>query len=193
MSYGRVPERWQIHGERSIYDSRWMQVALVDAEPPGGERLERHVVRLARVAVAAIFDELDRVLMIWRYRFVPDRFGWELPGGIVEAGESAEAAAARETEEETGWRPVRQLRHLLSFQPMVGMVDSPHELFTGRGAEHVSAPSQDADEIARIAWIPLAEIPSMIERDELLGAGTLVALLYILAARRNHPDASPAT
>jgi 8-oxo-dGTP pyrophosphatase MutT (NUDIX family) len=113
MSNGKLPERWQIHGERSVYDSRWIQVALVDAEPPGGERLERHVVRLVRVAVAAIVDELDRVLMIWRYRFVPGRFGWELPGGIVETGESAEAAAARETEEETGWRPValRDTRH----------------------------------------------------------------------------------
>jgi 8-oxo-dGTP pyrophosphatase MutT (NUDIX family) len=192
MSNGKAPERWQNHGERSVYDGRWIEVALVDVEPPGGERLERHVVRLVRVAVTAILDELDRVLMIWRYRFVPDRFGWELPGGIVEAGESAKAAAARETEEETGWRPVTPLRHLLTFQPMVGMVDSPHELFIGRGAEHVSTPSHDAEEVARIAWIPLSQIPSMIEHDDLLGAGTLVALLYILAVRRTHHDASPA-
>jgi len=89
------------------------------------------------VAVAAVLDKQDRVLMMWRYRFVPGRFGWELPGGIIEAGEDGAAAAARETEEGTGWRPAERPEHLLTFQPMVGMVDSPHELYVARGAEFV--------------------------------------------------------
>jgi 8-oxo-dGTP pyrophosphatase MutT (NUDIX family) len=176
-------EPWQIHGERLVYDNRWVRLALVDVEPPNSERFEHHVVRLFRVAIAAVIDDSDRVLMIYRYRFVPARFGWELPGGIVEAGESAADAAARETEEETGWRPATPLRHLLTFQPMVGMVDSPHELFVGHGAEQVSTPPSDTEEAGRIAWIPLSDIPAMIERDELLGAGTLVALLHVLAFR----------
>jgi DNA-binding GntR family transcriptional regulator len=72
-------EPWTIHGERTVYDNRWVRLALVDVEPPGVERFEHHVVRLSRVAVAAVVDEADRVLMLWRYRFVPQRFGWELP------------------------------------------------------------------------------------------------------------------
>lgn len=181
MSTDPAPEPWQIHGERLVYDNPWVQLALVDVEPPGGERFEHHVVRLSRVAIAAIIDEQDRVLMMWRYRFVPRRFGWELPGGIVEPGENAAEAAAREVEEETGWKPTGALRHLLTFQPMVGMVDSPHELYIGHGAEEIAEPHLDAEEAARIAWIPLAEISGMMERDELLGAGTLVALLHMLA------------
>ncbi len=174
-------EPWRVHGERVVYDNRWVRLSLVDVEPPGAERFEHHVVRLFRVAVAAIVDDSDRVLMLWRYRFVPGRFGWELPGGIVEAGEDPAEAAARETEEETGWRPVKPLRHLLTFQPMVGMVDSPHELFVGHGAEQVGTPSLSAEEAGRVAWVPLSEIRDLIERDELLGAGTLVALLHMLA------------
>jgi 8-oxo-dGTP pyrophosphatase MutT (NUDIX family) len=181
VSSDRTPEPWQIHGERLVYDNPWVRLALVDVEPPGGKRFEHHVVRLSHVAITAIIDAQDRVLMMWRYRFVPGRFGWELPGGIVESGESAAEAAAREVEEETGWRPTGTLRHLLTFQPMVGMVDSPHELYLGHGAEKVAEPRLDAEETARIAWIPLAEISGMIERDELLGAGTLVALLHTLA------------
>jgi len=178
---GSALQPWMIHGERVVYDSRWVRLSLVDVEPPGSEPFEHHVVRLFRVAVAAVIDDSDRVLMLWRYRFVPGRFGWELPGGVVEDSEDPAEAAARETEEETGWRPVRPLRHLLTFQPMVGMVDSPHELYIGRGAEQIESGPTDAEEAGRVEWIPLAEIPRLIEKDELLGAGTLVALLHMLA------------
>lgn len=180
MPNDNTPRPWTIHDERVIYDNPWVQLTLVDVEPPGVERFEHHVVRLSRVAVAAIIDH-DRVLMMWRYRFVPRRFGWELPGGIIDASESGAEAAAREVEEETGWRPAEPLRHILTFQPMVGMVDSPHELYIGNGAQFVKAPEADSEEAARVEWVPLSDIEGMIERDELLGAGTLVALLHTLA------------
>ncbi len=170
---------WQVRGERTIYDSKWVRLGLVDVEPPGTARFEHHVVHLFRVAIAVVLDDQDRVLMLWRYRFVPDRWGWELPGGIVESGEDPGTTAAREVEEETGWRP-RQLRHLMTFQPMVGMVDSPHELHVGHGADFVAEPEL-GEESGRVEWVPLADLPGMIERDELLGAGTLVGVLRLLA------------
>jgi 8-oxo-dGTP pyrophosphatase MutT (NUDIX family)/DNA-binding transcriptional regulator YhcF (GntR family) len=172
-------EPWTIHGERMIYDNRWVRLALVDVEPPGVARFEHHVVRLARVAVAAVVDDDDHVLMLWRYRFVPERFGWELPGGIVDGDEDPASAAAREVEEETGWRP-SQLNHVASYQPMVGMVDSPHEIFVGRGATLVGEP-HDAEESGVVQWVPLSEIRDLMKRDLLMGSGTLVALLHILA------------
>ncbi len=107
----------QVFGERTLYDSRWVRLVLVDVETPDGRRFEHHVVRLARVSIAVVIDQEERVLLMWRHRFVPDAWGWELPGGIVETDEDAAAAAARETEEETGWRP-GPMRLLTSFQPM---------------------------------------------------------------------------
>ncbi|PLW72251.1 GntR family transcriptional regulator [Streptomyces sp. SCUT-3] len=174
-------EPWKIHGERRIYDNRWVKLDLVDVEPPGTERFEHHVVRLHHVAISAVLDDQDRVLMLWRYRFVPQKWGWELPGGIVDAGEDAHSAALREVEEETGWRPV-SLKHVTTYEPMVGMVESPHEIFVGRGAEHVGEPT-DAEESGHVAWIPLKDVPTLMARGELLGSGTLVALLYLLASR----------
>lgn len=192
-SAAKVPEfdlePWTIHGERTVYDNRWVRLALVDVEPPGVKRFEHHVVRLSRVAVAAVVDEMDRVLMLWRYRFVPQRFGWELPGGIVDAtDQDAAGAAAREVEEETGWRP-KKLHHVASYQPMVGMVDSPHEIYVGRGATLVGAP-HDAEEDGIVRWIPLAEVRDLMKRDLLMGSGTLVALLHILANGVDEPAKS---
>lgn len=179
---GKELEPWRIHGERTLYDNRWVKLTLVDVEPPGVDRFEHHVVRLHRVAIAAVIDRDNRVLMLWRYRFVPDQWGWELPGGIVDPGEDSKETALRECEEETGWRPHR-LEHVVTFEPMIGMVDSPHEIFVGNGATKVNEPT-DTEEAGEVAWIPLADIPEMMRRGELLGSGTLVAVLHILATRK---------
>ncbi len=173
---------WRVNGERPLYENRWVTLSLVDVEPPGRERFEHHVVRLHHVAVAAVVDDDDRVLMLWRYRFVPQRWGWELPGGIVESGEDARGTAFREVEEETGWRP-HDLEHVVTYQPMIGMVDSPHAIYVGRGAQHVGDPT-DTEEAGHVAWVQLADVPGLMARGELMGSGTLVALLHILAMRR---------
>ena len=50
--------RWTVHGERSLYESDWMSLRLVDVEPPEGERFEHHVLRLPREAAATVFTAL---------------------------------------------------------------------------------------------------------------------------------------
>ncbi|MFE5597490.1 NUDIX domain-containing protein [Streptomyces sp. NPDC056549] len=179
------PEQWRIHGERSVYANRWINLCLVDVEPPGMPRFEHHVIRMQRVAITAVLDQLDRVLMLWRYRFVLDQWGWELPGGIVEAEEDAATCASREVEEETGWRP-GPMHHAVTFQPMVGMVDSPHEVFVARDAEYVGEPT-DAEEAGVVEWIPLADIPSLMKDGKLMGSGTFVALLHLLVNQKDYP------
>jgi len=174
-------EPWRIHGERDLYDNRWVKLQLWDVEPPGMERFEHHVVKLHHVAITAILDNQDRVLMMWRYRFVPQQWGWELPGGIVDEGEDPADTALREVVEETGWQP-KGLEHVVTYQPMVGMVDSPHEIFVGHGAEQVGSPT-DLEEAGHIEWVPMGDVPGLMSRGELMGSGTLVALLHILANR----------
>ncbi len=175
------PGRWLVHGERSLYESPWLRLSLADVELPDGHRSEDHVVRLKRAAIAVVVAG-DRVLMMWRHRFVPDRWGWELPGGLVEDGEYPMVTAAREVEEETGWRP-RAMSHLVTFQPMAGMVDSEHWIFIGRGADQIGPPT-DRNEAERTEWIPLVEVRELIAQGHIWGAGTLIALLHILSSGR---------
>jgi 8-oxo-dGTP pyrophosphatase MutT (NUDIX family) len=171
--------RWKVFGERTLYDNPWVRLVKVDVEPPNGKRFEHHVVRLQRVAIAAVMDDSDRVLMLWRHRFVTDEWGWELPGGIVDPGEEGPASAAREVEEETGWRP-GPLTHMLTFQPMIGMVDSPHELYVANSATRIGEPT-DPEEAGRVDWVPLGSVMELMAKGEILGSGSLVALLYVLA------------
>jgi 8-oxo-dGTP pyrophosphatase MutT (NUDIX family) len=174
--------RWSVLGERTLYDNPWIRLSLVEVEPPDGRRFEHHVVRLRRVAIALVVNRDEQVLTLWRYRFATDDWGYELLGGIVEEGEEPETTARREAEEESGYRPTGRAQHLVSFQPLPGMIDSPIDVFLFRGAELVGEPT-DAEEAARIEWKPVDELLSLALRGELLGSGTIVPVLLYLATR----------
>lgn len=179
---------WKTYGERTVYDNRWVRLGLVDVEAPNGERWEYHVVHLDRIAIGLIVDDQDRVLMLHRYRFPTDQWGYELLGGLVEEGEEPAQTAAREVTEETGYRPIGEPEHLISFEPLPGQVTAPTDVYLWRKAEQVGEPT-DTEEVGRIEWVPLSRILELAQRQELLGAGALVPLLYYLASRGpTHPS-----
>lgn len=173
---------WKTYGERSIYDSRWVRLGLADVEAPNGERWEYHVVHLARIAIALIVNQRNEALMLWRYRFPTKQWGYELLGGMVDDGEDAAVAAAREAAEESGWQPTGEAEHLVSFEPLPGQVTAGVDVYLWRGAEYIGEPT-DTEEVGRVEWVPLSRVPELAQRQELLGSGTLVALLYYLASR----------
>jgi 8-oxo-dGTP pyrophosphatase MutT (NUDIX family) len=146
--------KWTVHGERVIYDSPWVRLALTDVEIPGVRRFEHHVVRMPADAAGTLVHDPDLgVLLLWRHRFVTDTWGWEVPAGRVDEGETPAEAAAREAYEETGWQP-GPVRHLASYHPHNGLNDCTFHLFAADGATHVGAPT-DPTESERVEWVPL--------------------------------------
>lgn len=174
---------WQTYGERLVYDNRWVQLGLTDVQAPNGERWEYHVVHLARIAIALIVNDQDEALMLWRYRFATKQWGYELLGGLVDDGEDSAGTAAREAAEESGWQPTGPGERLVSFEPLPGQVTAPMDIYLWRGAEHIGDPT-DTEEVGRVEWVSLSRVNELAQRQELLGSGTLVALLYYLNSRR---------
>jgi 8-oxo-dGTP pyrophosphatase MutT (NUDIX family) len=172
--------RWTVHGERSLYDSEWMTLALVDVEVPGGDRFDHHVVRFHQAAAGTVVHDPERgVLLLWRHRFITDTWGWEIPAGRIEANETPEHAAERETREETGWRP-GPLRRLGRYAPSNGTSDQAFHLFVAAGASYEGEPS-DPGESERVAWVPVPEVRDLIARGEVYDGLSLTALLWALA------------
>jgi 8-oxo-dGTP pyrophosphatase MutT (NUDIX family) len=172
--------RWTVYGERPIYESEWVNLVLTDVEIPGGERFDHHVLRMPQQAAGAVVFDPDRgVLLLWRHRFVTDTWGWEIPAGHIDAGETPEAAAARETLEETGWRP-GPLTPLVRYHPHNGLSDVEFHIFLADGATHVGDPT-DAGESDRVEWVPIDRVRRLASTEEILDGLSLTAILYALA------------
>ncbi|WP_103349898.1 NUDIX hydrolase [Amycolatopsis sp. CA-128772] len=178
----RESTRWKIHGERLVDDTRRDRVSIASVELPDGVTFEQWVFRIRKAAMMAVLDDQDRVLMLWRHRFIIDRWVWELPGGYVDPEEDPAVTAAREVEEETGWRPL-DVEPLGSLQPLVGSADAENLLYVARRSEYIGEP-EDINEAARVAWIRLDTVRDRIMKGEIVGAASQVALLHILAFYR---------
>lgn len=166
--------QWRIHGERQVWGSQWLSVRSLDVEQPDGLRCEYHAVRLSDVAAAVVTNADQQVLMMWRHRFLTDTWAWELPMGIVEPDETPAQAAAREVEEETGWRPAR-VTPLIYAQPAAGIMDAAHHVFWVDEASYVGEPVE-RNESDRIEWIPLTQLPALVGGGEIVSGITLVGL-----------------
>src|SRR3954467_11877789 len=175
--------RWTVHGERFVYESDWINLALTDIDVPGHGRFEHHVVRMPREAAGTVVHDEDRgLLLLWRHRFITDTWGWEIPAGGIEQGESPAEAAARETVEETGWSP-RRLQHLVTFHPSNGLSDQRFHIFLASGAMHVGDPI-DVGEAERVEWVPVHEAGAIAERGEMTDGLSLTGLLYAMTFAR---------
>ncbi len=172
--------RWTIHGERTIYDSEWMRLTLVDVELPSGPRFEHHVLRMPAEAAGVVVDDPERgVLLLWRHRFTTDTWGWEVPAGRVDEGETPVEAARRETLEESGWRP-GDLTPLTTYHPHNGTSDATFNLFVATSAVEVGEPS-DPDESERVEWLSWDRVRAEITSGNVADGLSLTALLYRLA------------
>lgn len=174
------PNEWVSYGERDLYRNEWVTLSLVDVETPDGDRFEHHVVTMKpAVVVALVSDDGQHVGMVWRHRFAPDVWGWEFPGGLIDGDESPEETAKRELAEEQGLTGGR-LRHLVTFEPAVGMVRNAHHIYAATGCK-VTQEATEKNEGGAFQWLPLASIRQRIDADEISNSGSLVALLHLLA------------
>ncbi len=113
------------------------------------------------LAVLAVVLHGDQVLLV-RRRNPPDAGLWGYPGGHVEAGETALAAAARELAEETSVRadPLEYLANLdIILRDADGRLEH-HFFLVAVLCRYRGGAPQAGDDATHAAWIPVAQVLS---------------------------------
>jgi ADP-ribose pyrophosphatase len=125
-----------------------------------------------------------RVLLIRQFRHAANGVIWEIPAGRLEAGETPDACARRELEEETGMR-ARTVEPLTTIYTTPGFTDERIHLFLAHGLEQGSE-RREADEFMELRELPWSAVLELIRSGKMQDGKTLTSLLFVQCFRR-HP------
>lgn len=165
---------------------RWIVNRETTRDRDTGREHTRSVIRHPGAAVIVPVMDDGRVLLMRQYRYSLDGELWELPagtrtgreeGGHVTSDETPEQCAARELEEETGWRAGR-LELMASCYAMPGTSDELLHLFVARDLKPGATARDEGELIAEVKAMPWKELWEMVRTHQIRDAKTLVALFY---------------
>ncbi|MCH7553154.1 MAG: NUDIX hydrolase [Chloroflexi bacterium] len=146
-------------------------------EMPDGRLTRRDVVEHPGAVAIVAIDDLGRVLLVRQYRHPTGCHLLELPAGTLEPGEAPATAAQRELREEVGMQ-AKDLQPIASMYASPGYTDEFFHIFFGRGLTHDPL-EPDADEEIEVVPVPMAHIPDLIARGEIMDAKTVAGLLLV--------------
>ncbi len=124
--------------------------------------MKRHYPEQPLVGVGAVIFRGDQVLLVRRGQ-EPQKGAWSLPGGLVEVGETLEAAILREIREETSLTvEVLGITAVLEriYQDGAGGIPY-HYVLVDFACEHVAGEPSPASDAAEARFVGLAELPSL--------------------------------
>lgn len=157
---GEAAAAVRLSGERLVYDGPEVRVCQADLQLADGDVLPWDVVRLGRSASVVLADELARVLLVRRYRAGLNRWGWELPGGLVEETRHRWRRRPGRWSSRAGYR-ADGLSLVASFQPEPCFVQAEHVIFAGQHPRPVTDAGLCGDGL-HAEWLPAESVPGLI-------------------------------
>lgn len=172
-------QRMDVRARRTVHKGRIFSVSVDSVVLPNGHVADMEVVRHPPSVVLVPMPDIHHVVLIRQYRYVVDRWIWELPAGSVEPGEQPEEAVRRECHEEIGRVP-RRIEHLASLLPTPGYCDEEMLFYRLDGLVDPPAPAQgDADEQIEPKTFTFAEARAMVARGEIVDMKTALGLTLV--------------
>ncbi|GAA2218117.1 NUDIX domain-containing protein [Micromonospora olivasterospora] len=182
-----VEHRYEVAGRRERYAGKIFSVVTDEVTMPGGGTSARDYVRhVGAVAVVAL-DDAGQVVLVRQYRHPVGKRLWELPAGLMDvSGEDLAAAAARELAEEADLT-AGSIDVLVDLHSSPGFSDEVVRVFLARDLAEVPAGQrherreEEAD--LQIVRVDLDEAVRMVLDGEITNAAAVAGLLAAARAR----------
>ncbi|NJL36924.1 MAG: NUDIX hydrolase [Leptolyngbyaceae cyanobacterium RM2_2_4] len=174
---------WKLLHSKLVFDHRWYKVRQDAVELPNGAIVDDYFLSV-RPDVALVFPVTAKreIVFVRQYRHGAGKVLVELPAGTFDPQkESAESAALRELQEETGYHASHLTQLATLYDNPVKETNKIH-LFLAKNVELVSAQNLDQTEEIEVLLIPIDAVQEKLVQGKISVSGTVAAVFLGLWA-----------
>jgi ADP-ribose pyrophosphatase len=162
-----------------LYEGHIVKLDLHEVRLSDGNQRKREVIQHPGAAAIVAVDSDGKILLVRQFRIAAGKVLREIPAGTLKPDEPPSDCAARELQEETGYKP-GALKDLGGFYPAPGYTTEFIHLYLATELVE-SRLAADADEFIELDRVSLTEAQAMIENGDIVDGKTMIGLM--LAAR----------
>ncbi len=174
--------RWKTLSSEYLSHETWFTVRKDTCEKSDGSVVNNYYVfEFPDWATAFPITAEGKIIMTKQYRHALNEVGFELPGGVVEKGESFEAGIQRELLEETGY-VFDEIKLLGKISANPSTNSNLMHMFLATGGKKVSEQSLDANEEIEILELSFDELMQLVDENKIMQSMHITAIYYALKA-----------
>jgi ADP-ribose pyrophosphatase len=182
--------RYQRLGRKLVCENRLFNIYFDKVETPAGEIVDNFLVVRPKivapgdiVGVCVLPEVGGKVGLMRGYRHQLDDDVWQAPAGFIEAGETAEVAALRELNEETGLTCTSSTQQRLGVHyPDAGLIEGKVALFAARNCVLTGPPPADHEiGTGALTFFDRDALIRFANETKSVGASTLLACYRFLS------------
>ncbi|MGZ3837409.1 MAG: NUDIX hydrolase [Flavisolibacter sp.] len=171
---------WKVLESEYLFNEPWLTVRKEKCELPDGRLMPAYyVLEYPTWVTAFALTKDEKVVMVKQYRHGLNVISTELPGGVVDKGETPEMAIARELKEETGF-VFESYEYLGKISANPATTNNYMYIFLARGGEKVSEQNLDDTEDVEVLIHSIDEVKQLIKENNIVQALHTAAIFYAL-------------
>ncbi|MBO0349902.1 NUDIX hydrolase [Phormidium pseudopriestleyi FRX01] len=181
-------KKWKQLRSRLVFDNQWCKVRQDEIELPTGEIIDDFFINVRPdIALVVPVTTHQEIVFVRQYRHGVGEILLELPAGAFNPeNEKAEAAAAREMTEETGYHCPNLIELATLYDNPVKDTNAIH-IFLGKDAEKLGQQILDITEEIEVVLVPVEKVLEKIIQGEICVSGSVAAVFLAL----NHLKITP--
>jgi ADP-ribose pyrophosphatase len=171
---------WKVVESKRLFSEPWFTVRKDICELPNGKKHSAYyILEYPDWATAFALTEDNKVVMVRQYRHGLGVVSTELPGGVIDEGENAAQAIARELMEETGYE-FESIEEMGKVAPNPATSNNYMHMFLAKGGRKVADQKLDATEDVEVLIHSVDEVKQLIRENKIVQSLHSTCIFYAL-------------